>query len=73
MGGVGLPASLAQGGYPTDDAVVALVVFVIVATLGVAVPVVYDFVGGKRARSALDGWKGWLAEHNHAVMAVLCG
>ncbi|HEY6566260.1 MAG TPA: GAP family protein [Actinomycetota bacterium] len=62
---------LAQLGISTTDAVVSLIVFVVVASLTIAVPVVYFLVGGAHAKAKLDSLKGWLAIHNTAVMAVL--
>jgi hypothetical protein len=68
---VGAAAGLAQLGVSTGDAFMALVVFVVIASLSVGGPVVYYFVGGERARSALDELKGWLAVNNATVMTVL--
>ncbi|MGZ4409672.1 MAG: GAP family protein [Gaiellaceae bacterium] len=64
-------AGLAQLGLSTTDAVVSLIVFVVVGSLTIAVPVVYYLVGGAKAKTELDQLKGWLAVHNAAVMAVL--
>jgi len=68
---VGAATGLGQLGLDTDDAVVALVVFVAVASLSILLVVGYDLLGGQRARSSLDDMKAWLTEHNDAVMAVL--
>jgi hypothetical protein len=68
---VGAAAGLGQLGLDTGDAVVALVVFVALASLSIAFAVVYQFAGGERARASLDDMKAWLTEHNSAVMAVL--
>ena len=68
---LGAAASLAQLGLSTSDAVVSLIVFVVVASLTIAGPVVYHLVGGAKAKAELDSLKGWLALHNAAVMAVL--
>jgi len=62
---------MGQVGISTSDAVVSLVVFVLVASLTIAGPVVYYPLGGERARSELDELKDWLRMHNAAVMAVL--
>jgi hypothetical protein len=62
---------LAQLGLSTSDAVVSLIVFVVVASLTIAGPVVYYLVGGAHAKAELDSLKGWLALHNAAVMTVL--
>jgi Sap, sulfolipid-1-addressing protein len=64
-------ASLAQAGVWGGQAAVGLIVFVVVASLTIAVPVVFCLTGGERATHVLDGWRAWLSEHNTAVMAVL--
>jgi hypothetical protein len=47
------------------------ILFVVIASLSIAVPVVYLLVGGAGAMKTLDGWRTWLAANNAAVMAVL--
>jgi hypothetical protein len=68
---VGAAAGLGQLDLSTTDAVVSLAVFVAVASISVAFAVVYEFVGGAKARATLDDMKTWMTEHNNAVMAVL--
>ena len=68
---LGAAAGLAQLGLSTSDAVVSLIVFVIVASITIAGPVVYYLLGGEHAKAKLDELKDWLALHNAAVMAVL--
>ena len=68
---VGAAAGLAQLGLSTTDAVVSIVVFVVLASLTIAVPVLYYLVGGARATTELEDLKVRLAEHNAAVMTVL--
>jgi hypothetical protein len=68
---IGAGAALAQLGPTTSDAVVSLIVYVVLASVTIAGPVVYYLVGGDQARSALDSMRGWLAVHNAAVMTVL--
>jgi hypothetical protein len=68
---LGAAAGLAQLGLSTGDAVVSLVVFVLLASLTIAGPVVYYLVGGSRATAKLDELKSWLGAHNAAVMTVL--
>ena len=64
-------AGLAQAGLTGADAAVGLIVFVLVASTSIAVPVVVFLTGGDRAARMLDSWKAWLSLHNAAVMAVL--
>jgi threonine/homoserine/homoserine lactone efflux protein len=68
----GAAAGLAQvSGLTTTDAVVAIAVFVAVASLTILVPVLYSLLGGERARTTLESAKVWLSVHNAAVMGVL--
>jgi hypothetical protein len=64
-------ANLAQTGLSGGECAVGLIVFIAVASLGIAVPVVFYLAGGERAAHVLDGWKTWLSAHNAAVMIVL--
>jgi threonine/homoserine/homoserine lactone efflux protein len=68
---LGAGASLAQVGASGGEAAVGLIVFVVIASLTIAVPVVFSLTGGERAAHVLDGWRVWLAAHNTAMMAVL--
>jgi threonine/homoserine/homoserine lactone efflux protein len=69
---VGAAAAIAQTGVDTADQAIALAVFVLVGTLGPALPVAIYFALGARAKHILDELKLWLAAHNAAIMAVLC-
>ena len=67
----GAGAAVAGLALPASEAVVSLLVFVIIASLTIAVPVIYYLIGGDAARTRLDTVKEWLALHNDAVMTVL--
>jgi threonine/homoserine/homoserine lactone efflux protein len=67
----GAGSALALIGPPTTEAVVSLAVFVVIASLTIAGPVVFYLLGGDRAKAQLNSAKGWLALHNDAVMTVL--
>src|SRR5262245_26076729 len=67
----GAAAGVAQVNGSVGDAVVALLVFVVIASLSVGGAVAYYFIGGEKARRVLDERKAWLTLHNSAVMAVV--
>ena len=68
----GAAAGLAQvSGITTTDAIVAIAVFVVIASLTIVGPVLYALFGGEKARTSLNSAKAWLTTHNAAVMAVL--
>ena len=69
IGGV---AAVAQTGIPAGQQAGAWAVFCVLASIGVAAPVVIYFAMGERAAGLLDSLKNWMASHNTAVMAVLC-
>ena len=69
---VGAATAIAQTGVDTADQAVALAVFILVATLGPAIPVAIYFALGARAKHILDELKLWLGANNAAIMAVLC-
>jgi threonine/homoserine/homoserine lactone efflux protein len=68
---VAAAAAVAQSGVSTGDEVVAMAVFVVLATLGPGIPVAIYFAMGRRAAKLLDELKAWLGAHNAAIMAVL--
>lgn len=50
---------------------VVIVVFALVASISIIVPVGYYLFGGEGAQGTLDGWKSWLEANNAVVMTVL--
>lgn len=68
---LGAALVIAQAGLRAGESAVSLVVFVAVATITVAAPVLLYFVLGERAQRVLNEWKSWLTENNATVMAVL--
>jgi threonine/homoserine/homoserine lactone efflux protein len=69
---VAAAAAIAQTGVSAGRQAVALAVFVVIATMGVGLPVAIYFVMGARSKRVLDGLRAWMAAHNAAIMAVLC-
>ena len=65
-------AAIAQTGAEAGAQAVALAVFVLIGTLGVAIPVVVYFAMGSRSKDLLDEMRSWMAAHNAAIMAVIC-
>ena len=63
--------TIGQAGLGTGQQVVALVVFVLIGSVTVALPVVYSRLGGEGAAAHLEEAKGWLAANNATVMFIL--
>ena len=49
----------------------ALTVFTVVASLGVAIPVLLYFALGERSHDVLNGLKTWMAANSAVIMAVV--
>jgi threonine/homoserine/homoserine lactone efflux protein len=64
-------AAVVSAGIPADQEAVALVLFTVIGSLGVAIPVVIYFTLGERAEPLLERLKTWLARNNSVIMAVL--
>ena len=65
-------ATIAQTGIPGSQQAIAYVVFAVIGTLGVGVPVLLYFTLGKRSETVLARLKDWMTQHNAVIMAVLC-
>jgi len=69
---VGGAAEIAQTGISGGQQAIAYLVFALIATLGVGIPVVVYFAMGKRSDKLLGGLKDWMSDHNAVIMTVLC-
>jgi threonine/homoserine/homoserine lactone efflux protein len=68
---VGAAAAIAQTGIPAGEQAVAYAVFALIATIGVAAPVVIFFALGDQAPRLLASLKDWMSRNNAVIMAVL--
>jgi len=64
--------AVTQSGASGADQAVAWAVFVVIASIGVAAPVVIFFAMGDRAAAILQSLKAWMAQNNSTILAVLC-
>ena len=69
---VGGAAAIAQTGISGGQQALAYLVFAVIGTLGVGIPVVLYFAMGDRSAKLLAGLKDWMSEHNAVIMTVLC-
>jgi threonine/homoserine/homoserine lactone efflux protein len=63
--------AIAQAGLPTGKNLIAILIFVLIASASVIVPVTWYFVAPESAGRTLKGWRVWLEQNNAAVMSVL--
>ncbi len=64
-------AAIVAVGLPADEQAVALIVFTLIGSLGVAIPVVMYFALGDRSGPLLERLKDWMARNNAVIMAVI--
>lgn len=64
-------AAISAGGLSVGQQAVAGAIYVFVAVLGVAAPIVVMLSLGDRAPEVLEGWNVWLRHNNASVMSVL--
>jgi hypothetical protein len=64
--------AIAQTGIAAGAQATAYGIFMVVASLGVATPVVLYLALGKRSERMLGGLKDWMGAHNAVIMSVLC-
>lgn len=68
---VGGAVAIAQTGIAGGQQAIAYAVFAVIATIGVAVPVVIYFAMGTRSAELLGRFKGWMRRHNAVILAVV--
>ncbi len=69
--GLGTAVAVSSAGLTITDQVVTVAIYVVLASMGVAAPIVTMLVLGDRAPAVLEDWKGWLTRNNTAMMAVI--
>lgn len=68
---VAAAAVIAETAIPRGEQAATYLVFALIGTLGVAVPVVIYFAMGDRAAPLLDRLKNWMTHNNAVIMSVL--
>ena len=68
---VGGAAAIAQTGIAGGQQAIAYAVFAVVATIGVAVPVVIYLVMGTRSAGLLGRLRGWMRRNDAVILAVV--
>jgi hypothetical protein len=62
---------IAQSTFSNVQSVLALALFIVIASTSVAAPVILYFVLGEKATWMLEGLKRWFVENNATIMFVL--
>ena len=69
---VGGATAIAQTGIGGGQQAIAYLVFALIGTLGVGIPVGIYFAMGDRSQRLLAGLKDWMSSSNAVIMTVLC-
>ena len=69
--GFAAAATIASEAISRGQQIGAIAIYVLVAVLGVAAPILVTAFLGDRSSKVLDGWKVWLTQNNATVMSVL--
>jgi hypothetical protein len=64
-------STIAAAGLTTSEEIAVFAIFVAIASVTVAAPVLVYLVMGDRVEGGLNSLKEWLVVNNHTVMAVL--
>lgn len=68
---VAAAASIGSAGLSSGDEIIVMVVFVLIASVTVAAPVILNMTLGSKAEHTLTEMKEWLIANNATVMSVL--
>ena len=63
--------AIAQTGIPAEQQALSLVIYMLIASVGVLGPVAIFFALGDRSREILDGLRSWMTDNNATIMAVV--
>ena len=64
-------ATISAGALSTGNEIATVVIYAVIASLGVLAPLVAAIAMGAKSTAVLDEWKAWLGQNNAVVMAVL--
>ncbi len=69
--GVAAAITIASAGLTTAGTISVVAIYTVIASLGVATPIVATLILGDRSTEVLEGWKAWLDRNTASVMAVI--
>ncbi|MGW0672355.1 GAP family protein [Streptomyces sp. NPDC002746] len=68
---VGGALSIAGSSASAGGKMLAVALFVLIASLCALLPLGVYLIGGEKSARVLESWKSWMAAHNGAIMTVL--
>ena len=64
-------STIAQTGIGTGQQAIVYAIFVVIASMGIGIPIVLYFALGSRSRRLLDDLKTWMIQNNAVILGVL--
>lgn len=64
-------AAIAEATLDSTQTIIVTIIFVLIGSITIIGPVLYVQLAGKNAEAKLNDLKGWLIQHNAAIMTVL--
>ena len=64
-------AAIVAGDLSSSQQIVAVVVFMVLASLTIGIPVLWFLIAGESAKAKLDVLRGYLVQYNWVIMCVL--
>ncbi|HEY5727095.1 MAG TPA: GAP family protein [Acidimicrobiia bacterium] len=64
-------AAIATAGLSGGESVVVMLVFMLIATIGIATPIAISYLAGDKSEQILGDLHHWLAHNNATIMAVI--
>ncbi len=71
VAGLAAATTISNAALSGGQQVAVIAAYVVVAALGVAVPIMVTLVLGERSHEVLDRWKSWLGRNSATVMSTL--
>jgi hypothetical protein len=65
-------AAIGQAHLSTTQSLLAILLFIAIATAGIATPVYVSYAKKEQAQAILDGWMQWLSANNTTIVCLLC-
>lgn len=62
---------VARRNLPAGEEASCVVIFLIVSSIGLFVPVIVAILGGDEAKNTLERWKQWLGANNSTIISVI--
>jgi threonine/homoserine/homoserine lactone efflux protein len=64
-------SAIVAGDLTTSQEIISALIFIVLASLTIGIPVIWFLVAGESAKAKLDKLRDWLVQYNWVIMGVL--